>query len=352
MTLTSAYAAITKSEKQADGSLLVTGVATDATLDIDEQICDPAWLKQAMPDWFKWGNVREQHSSIAAGTAIEYSEKDAQHVIVARIVDPSSVKKVEAGVLKGFSIGIRNPRIAADKDASGGRIVDGQIVEVSLVDRPANPACTLALAKSASTLTPGTVIDPTTVIAGTDLVKMETLSETTDVSGDKSVSVALDAAVLNKAVAHAIAKATKKADKSAAKAAATPVLPEGTDPVLTDLVATLAKQAKKIKRLTKAITELGSAAKDAAAKSTEALTKATSVEVNAEATTKQVAAFAKTVQTPGAARVGTTQVPVVKTTATKAADYRRKATDLYASDRSLSEAYTAMADDLDNQATS
>jgi tetratricopeptide (TPR) repeat protein len=60
------------------------------------------------------------------------------------------VKKVETGVLKGFSIGIKNPRVTRDKVAANGRIVDGQIVEVSLVDRPANPNCQLVLAKSAS----------------------------------------------------------------------------------------------------------------------------------------------------------------------------------------------------------
>jgi len=63
-------------------------------------------------------------------------------------VDPVSVKKVENGVLKGFSIGIKNPRVTRDKSAANGRIVAGQIVEVSLVDRPANPNCQLVLAKS------------------------------------------------------------------------------------------------------------------------------------------------------------------------------------------------------------
>lgn len=144
----SAFFGITKSEKQADGTLMVTGVATDNTLDVDEQICDPEWLKNAMPDWFRWGNIREQHSNIAAGVATEYEAKGDQHWITARVVDPASVKKVESGVLKGFSIGIRSPRVIKDNKAAGGRIIDGQIVEVSLVDRPANPACTLSLAKT------------------------------------------------------------------------------------------------------------------------------------------------------------------------------------------------------------
>ena len=69
---------------------------------------------------------------------------------MAHVVDPVSVKKVDAGVLRGFSIGIKSPRVVRDAKAANGRIIDGQIVEVSLVDRPANPNCQLVLAKSAT----------------------------------------------------------------------------------------------------------------------------------------------------------------------------------------------------------
>jgi hypothetical protein len=146
--MTSTYAAIIKQEKQDDGTLLVYGKATDDSLDIDEQICDATWLEKAMPEWFKTGgNIREQHSSIAAGVAKELDSKPDGYYISALVVDAQSVKKVETGVLKGFSIGIRAPRIVRDNKAANGRIIDGQIVEVSLVDRPANPNAKLMLAK-------------------------------------------------------------------------------------------------------------------------------------------------------------------------------------------------------------
>lgn len=146
------YAAIIKQEKQDDGTLLVYGKATDDALDIDNQICDAAWLEKAMPEWFKsGGNIREQHSNIAAGVAKELDSKADGHYISALVVDPTSIKKVEAGVLKGFSIGIRAPRIVRDTKAANGRIIDGTIVEVSLVDRPANPNAKLMLAKSQGT---------------------------------------------------------------------------------------------------------------------------------------------------------------------------------------------------------
>ena len=147
--LTTAYFAITKADKNEDGTLMVYGKATDDSLDIDEQICDPVWLDTAMPNWFKTGgNIREQHSSIAAGVAKEYEKKADGHYINVLVVDPVSVKKVDSGVLKGFSIGIKSPRVIRDTKAANGRIIDGQIVEVSLVDRPANPNCQLVLAKS------------------------------------------------------------------------------------------------------------------------------------------------------------------------------------------------------------
>jgi hypothetical protein len=148
--LTTSFFGIEKADKNADGTLTVYGKATDDALDIDKQICDGDWLDRAMPHWFKsGGNIREQHSNIAAGVATDYELKSDGHYITALVVDPISAKKVEHGVLKGFSIGIKNPRVIQDSKAANGRIVDGQIVEVSLVDRPANPNCQLVLAKSA-----------------------------------------------------------------------------------------------------------------------------------------------------------------------------------------------------------
>lgn len=176
MTTATLFARIVKADKQPDGTLLVTGIATDSSLDSDEQVCDPVWLKNAMPAWFRWGNIREQHSNIAAGVAEEYAEKDGAHWITARIVASESIKKVENKVLKGFSIGIRQPRVVRDDKAAGGRIVDGEIVEVSLVDRPANPVCTLSLAKA---------VDG--VLEQTEILMEKTVDETTgEVTAEES----------------------------------------------------------------------------------------------------------------------------------------------------------------------
>ncbi|MEU0516636.1 hypothetical protein [Streptosporangium sp. NPDC006007] len=150
MTITHAYAAeITKMEKTTDGDLLVFGKATGPDLDLDQQRCDPTWLKSAMPEWMRWGNVREQHSAIAAGVGVDLEAKGDDWWLKSLVVDASTAQKVEKGVLKGYSIGIRDAKVVKDATAPNGRIVGGQIVEVSLVDRPANPTATLMLSKAA-----------------------------------------------------------------------------------------------------------------------------------------------------------------------------------------------------------
>lgn len=156
MTITHVYAGdITKTETTADGDLLVYGKATGPDLDLDEQRCDPDWLKSAMPGWAQWANIREQHSAIAAGVGIETVQDGDDWYVKSLVVDAGSKQKVEKGVLKGYSIGIKNARVVKDKSAPGGRIVAGEIVEISLVDRPCNPTATMAIAKSADgTLAP------------------------------------------------------------------------------------------------------------------------------------------------------------------------------------------------------
>ena len=188
--LTTSFFSIEKADRNADGTLTVYGKATDDSLDIDQQICDKEWLDRAMPHWFKsGGNIREQHSNIAAGVAKEYEAKKDGHYITALVVDPVSVKKVDSGVLKGFSIGIKNPRVVRDHKAANGRIVDGQIVEVSLVDRPANPNCQLVLAKSAlgdETVIQVEELHETSVIDKNNLIQSENKSEKESDSMEKS----------------------------------------------------------------------------------------------------------------------------------------------------------------------
>ena len=152
MDLTSTFAPITKTIEQDDGSLLVYGKATDGGLDLDDQRCDPTWLSTAMPEWFSTaGNIRAQHDKHSAvGKATEHSFDADGHYITARIIDRDAIAKTRAGVFTGFSIGIRRPKIVKSPTAPNGLINGGMITEVSLCDRPANPACTLMLCKAAA----------------------------------------------------------------------------------------------------------------------------------------------------------------------------------------------------------
>src|SRR6266540_4092133 len=133
-----------------DGTITVYGKAAGPQLDSDQQILDPDWLAREMPTWFQqWGNIREMHQAKAVGKAVELEAKDDDWFLTARIVDPDAIRKVEEGVLQGWSVGIKRPQIQRDAKAPGGRVVGGKIVENSLVDNACNETCKLVLAKAA-----------------------------------------------------------------------------------------------------------------------------------------------------------------------------------------------------------
>lgn len=146
-----ALADIIKRDKQPDGSLMVTGVISSPKVDLDRQVMDPAFLQRAATDWFsKRANIREMHQPIAVGKGQQLTtDPNGLLVLTSKIVDPAAVKKVEEGVLSGYSVGIKNARVVRDADAPGGRIVDGTMVECSLVDYPAAEVGKFTIAKAA-----------------------------------------------------------------------------------------------------------------------------------------------------------------------------------------------------------
>jgi len=137
-----------------DGSVIVEGKATGPDLDLDGQVIDREFARKAMREWFNsWGNIRQMHSASLppAGKAFELDQRDDGDYIKVRVVEPTSVKLVNEGVYQAFSVGIAKPRIIRDlKRAPNGVIIDGRVVENSLVDYPANTTCKFLIAKSAS----------------------------------------------------------------------------------------------------------------------------------------------------------------------------------------------------------
>lgn len=139
------YGSIQKAEKQKDGTLIVRGIASTEAQDTAGETVKAAAMRAAIPDYMRFGSVREMHQPIAAGVALKCEvNADGQTVIEAKIVDPVTIRKVEEGVLQGFSIGGR----VTGRDKLDRTIITGlRLSEVSLVDRPCNPEALVNLCK-------------------------------------------------------------------------------------------------------------------------------------------------------------------------------------------------------------
>jgi hypothetical protein len=144
---------IAKAETDADGNVLVYGKASDGALDSDEQIIDPDFAAKAIRDWLNDGaNVRVQHNAQRdpAGVGVDMDvDGDGGTWVKSKIIEPIAQKLVLGGALRAYSVGIARPQIVRDGRARGGLIKGGQVVEISLVDRPANKNCAIQLVKAA-----------------------------------------------------------------------------------------------------------------------------------------------------------------------------------------------------------
>ncbi len=150
--LTYASFPIDKIETDADGDLIVYGKASDGGLDSDQQIVDPQWMASAAQAWKASGaNLRVQHNAQRdpAGIGLEV-ETDAQGAtwVKGLVVEPVAKRLVAKGALRAYSVGIARPTIQRDVSAPNGRITNGELVEISLVDRPANKRATFQLVKA------------------------------------------------------------------------------------------------------------------------------------------------------------------------------------------------------------
>ena len=157
MTTTFVDFEITKADTQSDGTVIVRGPATTDDVDSDRQIIDTEFAQRKLPEWLKsGGNIRRMHQPDAVGGGISLEREGNAQVLTAHIIDPTACKLVSphpvtgVRVLRAFSVGISGAKIVKDVKAPGGRIVDGEFVEVSLVDRPANASCKVDLVSKAA----------------------------------------------------------------------------------------------------------------------------------------------------------------------------------------------------------
>lgn len=140
------FAELAKVEDQDDGTIKVFGFASTESEDMDGEVIKADAIKAALPGYMKWGAVREMHQPKAAGTAIEAEvREDGTTWFGAHVVDSEAVKKVKAGVYKGFSVG---GRVTGRDEAKKSVITGINLIEVSLVDRPANPEAVITMYKA------------------------------------------------------------------------------------------------------------------------------------------------------------------------------------------------------------
>jgi len=160
-TLTDELARVTvadveKWEDGPDGTLYVYGRCTTPEIDTDDQIVDSSWSGSALKQWLDTApTVRVQHNAMRdpAGSGVKVDvnrDGDGAHWLKAAVDEPVAQKLVKKGHLRAFSVGIARPVIERDVagKARGGIIRGGTVVEVSLVDSPANRSCFLELAKA------------------------------------------------------------------------------------------------------------------------------------------------------------------------------------------------------------
>ena len=143
---------------EADGTVYVYGRCTTPEMDTDDQVVDSGWSGPALKEYLATApTVRVQHNPQRdpAGSAVRVDvnrDGDGAHWLKAAVDEPVAQRLVKKGHLRAFSVGIARPVIERDVSgkARGGVIKGGKIVEVSLVDSPANRSCFLEIAKSAA----------------------------------------------------------------------------------------------------------------------------------------------------------------------------------------------------------
>jgi len=126
-----------------DEKRMVYGFASTPDLDSQGEIVSVEAIKKALPEYLKYPTIREMHQPNAVGVTKETVVDDKKGLyIAAKVVDDNAWKKVKEGVLRGFSIG------GSIVSKVGNIIKALELVEISLVDSPANKKAAIELWKA------------------------------------------------------------------------------------------------------------------------------------------------------------------------------------------------------------
>jgi hypothetical protein len=143
--------------QKADAAQRLVYGSFDETPDHAKEVCDYPTAKGAFEEWSakmskasdgkSLGNIRGQHSNIAAGKLVEITYDDMAKSIgfVAKIVDDNEWRKVEEGVYTGFSPGGKYAKRWADGAHTRYTPI---IAELSVVDVPCNPNAVFTMIKA------------------------------------------------------------------------------------------------------------------------------------------------------------------------------------------------------------
>jgi len=142
---------------KADATQRLVSGFLDETPDRAREVMDYETAKAAFQDWSaemekasggkSLGNIRGQHSNIAAGKLVELTFDDLTKTIgvVAKIVDDNEWQKVEEGVYTGFSPGGRYAKRWQDGEY---KRYTPLVRELSIVDIPCKPESTFTMVKA------------------------------------------------------------------------------------------------------------------------------------------------------------------------------------------------------------
>ena len=147
---------ITKATPQPDGRLLVEGTATSDSIDSQDERLLFDGSVEALSKWLETGPaVRESHDPHkAVGRGLEMIADAATKSIGVRVFVSAGAQDTQAKVLDGtlaaFSVGGQPKAWAMKKEGKKQirEISAWDMSELSLVDRPANPDCTIDLVKN------------------------------------------------------------------------------------------------------------------------------------------------------------------------------------------------------------
>jgi len=128
---------------QEDGSILVRGFFTSDNIDEIGDIITQEATEKAIPKYRQWGNIRYMHMPKPVAKVINIGKDDGLdwNEVEIQVIDPEAVFQVKNGLLKALSVGIiirSFDDIEIDEETGAWKILAYELVEISLVDHPAN----------------------------------------------------------------------------------------------------------------------------------------------------------------------------------------------------------------------